>query len=52
MGNTVINQGLCLWPEMPNSVKGYVLAEGEKKSTEPHEEAILEWGLGGDCKGQ
>lgn len=27
MGKTVVNRGPCLWPAMPNRVKGYMLAE-------------------------
>lgn len=28
MENRVINWGLCLWPEMPNRVKGHALDGG------------------------
>lgn len=27
VGKTVVNRGPCLWPAMPNRVKGYMLAE-------------------------
>lgn len=47
-GKMVANQGLCLWPEMPNRVTGYI--SRDQMAPEPQEEAILEWGDGG--KGQ